>query len=48
MTIRVLVIDDSALMRALLSEFINRSPGMEVVGCAPDAQAAREMINRVD
>ncbi len=44
MTIRVLVIDDSALMRALLSEFINRSPGMEVVGCAPDAQTAREMI----
>lgn len=44
MTIRVLVVDDSALMRKLLTEIINRSPGLEVVGAAPDAATARELI----
>lgn len=42
--IRVLVVDDSALMRGLLSQMINLAPDMEVVGAAPDAQSAREMI----
>ena len=41
---RVLVVDDSALMRGLLSQMINLAPDMEVVGAAPDAQSAREMI----
>lgn len=41
---RVLVVDDSALMRGLLTEMINSAPDMEVVGAAPDAPAAREMI----
>ncbi|PTD95289.1 protein-glutamate methylesterase/protein-glutamine glutaminase [Pseudothauera lacus] len=44
MAIRVLVCDDSALMRAMLSELIARQPGMEVVGVAADALVAREMI----
>ena len=44
MKIRVLVIDDSALMRGLLSEMINLAPDMEVVGVAQDAIVAREMI----
>ncbi len=42
--IRVLIVDDSALMRRVLSEMINATPDLEVVGCAPDATAAREMI----
>lgn len=44
MKIRVLVVDDSALMRGLLTEMINSAPDMEVVGAAPDAPTAREMI----
>lgn len=44
MTIKVLVVDDSALMRSLLSEVINSAPDLEVVGVAPDPIAAREMI----
>jgi two-component system chemotaxis response regulator CheB len=38
------VVDDSALMRGLLTQMINLAPDMDVVGAAPDAQAAREMI----
>lgn len=45
---RVLVVDDSALMRGLLSEMINSAPDLEVVGAAPDAAAAREMIKAVN
>ncbi|MDA8107891.1 MAG: chemotaxis response regulator protein-glutamate methylesterase [Betaproteobacteria bacterium] len=40
----VLVVDDSALMRKLLSEIVNGEPDLEVVGAAPDPLAAREMI----
>ena len=42
--IKVLVVDDSALIRNLLSEIINRQPDMTVVGAAPDPYAAREMM----
>jgi two-component system chemotaxis response regulator CheB len=44
MTIKVLVVDDSALMRALLTEIINGAADLNVVGAAPDPIAAREMI----
>ena len=44
MTIKVLIVDDSLLMRALLTEIINGAPDLEVVGAAPDPIAAREMI----
>jgi len=43
-TIRVLVVDDSALVRSLLSEIINRQSDMECVGVANDPLIAREMI----
>lgn len=46
--IRVLVVDDSALMRSLLSQMIALSPDMEVIGAAPDAQIAREMIKSLN
>lgn len=44
MTTKVLVVDDSTVMRKLLAELIGAVPDLEVVGCAPDAQSAREMI----
>jgi len=44
LAIKVLIVDDSALMRAMLTEIIGGAPDLEVVGSAPDAIAAREMI----
>ncbi|MDK9725953.1 MAG: chemotaxis response regulator protein-glutamate methylesterase [Sterolibacteriaceae bacterium MAG5] len=44
MALKVLIVDDSALMRALLTEIIGGAPDLEVVGSAPDPIAAREMI----
>ena len=48
MSIKVLVIDDSALIRSLLSEIINKQPDMEVVGTAPDPIVAREKIKALN
>lgn len=45
---RVLVVDDSALMRSLLTEMISTATDMEVVGSAPDAVVAREMIKSLN
>jgi len=45
---KVLVVDDSALMRGLLSEMINSAPDLDVVGAAPDAATAREMIKALN
>jgi len=42
--IRVLVIDDSALMRELLTALIASDPAFEVVGAAPDPLVAWERI----
>ena len=36
MVIKVLIVDDSALMRGMLTEVINSAPDLEVVGAAPD------------
>lgn len=46
--IRVVVIDDSALMRQLLTEILSTDPALEVVGTAPDPLAARQKIARLD
>ncbi len=46
--IRVMVVDDSALVRKVLTDMINRSPNMEVVGTAPDPYAAREKIKQLN
>lgn len=48
MPIKVLVIDDSALMRSVLSEVINSAPDLQVVGTAPDPIVAREMIKTLN
>lgn len=44
--IKVLCVDDSALIRDLLSEIINEQPDMEVVATAPDPLVARDLIKR--
>lgn len=46
--ISVLVIDDSALIRKLLTEIINSHPDMEVIGTAPDPLVARDMIRMLN
>ena len=46
--IRVLIVDDSALVRQLLSEIINAEPDMVAIGAAPDPYVAREMIRGLD
>ena len=45
--IRVLIVDDSALIRKVLMEIINTQPDMEAIGAAPDPLAAREMIREL-
>lgn len=45
---RVLVVDDSAVMRGLLTEIINTAADMEVVGAAADPVIAREMIKSLN
>ncbi|HXC37385.1 MAG TPA: chemotaxis response regulator protein-glutamate methylesterase [Burkholderiales bacterium] len=41
---RVLIVDDSALVRRLLTDLVNRERDMVAVGAAADPYAAREMI----
>ena len=48
MKIKVLIIDDSALIRGILKEIINSQSDMEAVGAAPDPIAAREMIKSLN
>ncbi|MES2771849.1 MAG: chemotaxis response regulator protein-glutamate methylesterase [Pseudomonadota bacterium] len=48
MAIRVLVIDDSLMMRKLLVDLINSAPDIEAVGSAPDAESARAMIKTLN
>lgn len=45
---RVIVVDDSALVRSLLTEIINRQPDMECIGAASDPLIAREMIRALN
>ena len=45
---KVVVVDDSALVRSLLAEIINRQPDMECIGAAADPLAAREMIRNLN
>jgi two-component system, chemotaxis family, protein-glutamate methylesterase/glutaminase len=48
MTTRVLIIDDSALMRQLLTSLLSEDPDIEVVDAAPDPLVAREMIKALN
>jgi len=42
--IKVLIVDDSAIVRKILTETISAEPDMEVIGTAPDPYIAREKI----
>lgn len=44
--IRVLCVDDSALMRQLMTEIVNGHPDMEMVATAPDPLVARDLIKK--
>jgi two-component system chemotaxis response regulator CheB len=48
MKTKVLIVDDSALIRAVMSEIVNAQPDMEVVGVAPDPLVARDLIKRTN
>jgi len=45
--IRVLIIDDSVLIRKILTEILNSSPDIEVVGVAADPLIARDLIKQL-
>ncbi len=46
--IRVLIVDDSAVVRQILTEILSRDPALEVVGSAADPLLAREKIKRLN
>ena len=46
--IRVLIVDDSALMRQVLSTLLARDPSIEVVGVASDPYVARDKIRQLN
>ncbi len=46
--IKVLIIDDSALVREILTEVLDSDPGIEVVGTAVDPLIAREKIKKLN
>lgn len=46
--IKVLIVDDSALIRSVMKEIIGSQPDMEVVGVAPDPLVARELIKQTN
>jgi two-component system chemotaxis response regulator CheB len=48
MKIKVLIVDDSALIRSVMSEIINSQWDMEVVGVAPDPIVARDLIKQTN
>src|SRR6201992_1287324 len=42
--IRVLIVDDSAIVRKILADSLSGEPDLEVVGTAPDPYVARDKI----
>ncbi len=46
--IRVLTVDDSALMRQVLATLLAKYPGIEVIGSAPDPYIARQKIKTLN
>jgi two-component system, chemotaxis family, protein-glutamate methylesterase/glutaminase len=46
-TVKVMIVDDSALMRKLLSEALSKDPGIQIVDTAMDGQFALDHLTRV-
>jgi len=46
--IKALIVDDSQVIRTVLTEILNASPLIEVVGTAEDPYVAREMIKQLN
>ncbi len=46
--IRLLIVDDSALIRNMLTEIFNSSPDIEVIGTAADPLIARDKIKKLN
>ncbi|WP_428675157.1 protein-glutamate methylesterase/protein-glutamine glutaminase [Roseibium sp.] len=46
--VRVLIVDDSALIRKMLTEMLSRDPDIEVIGTAQDPYVAREKIKSLN
>lgn len=46
--IRVLIVDDSSIVRQALKRGLENEPGIEVVGVAPDPYIARDMITELE
>ncbi len=46
--VRALIVDDSALIRQVLTEILNQDPGIEVVGTAGDPYIARDKIKQLE
>ncbi len=44
--IKVLIVDDSALIRNLLSEIVKSDPQLILIGAAPDAYVAKDLVNQ--
>lgn len=47
-TTRVLIVDDSALVRKVMTEILSSDPSIEVVGAASDPHDARSMIKELN
>ena len=45
--LRVLIVDDSVFIRTILSDILNRAPGIEVIGKACDGVEALPMITEL-
>jgi two-component system chemotaxis response regulator CheB len=45
--IRVLIVDDSAVVRQVYSQILAQDPDIEVVGTAPDPYVARDLIEKL-
>jgi two-component system chemotaxis response regulator CheB len=45
---KVLIVDDSAVVRRMLTEILESSPDLQVVGDAPDPFRARELIKQLN
>lgn len=46
--IRVLIVDDSVVVRRVLTELLSSDPELEVVGAAPNGRAGLEKANQLD